>query len=81
MRRPDPRRVVLAVAAPLIAISFALLVTALVLVATGDPVIDTVKQVWDYGTERRVIAQTLNQGTVYYLSALAVAIGFHAVPS
>ena len=76
MRRLDVRRIVLAVAAPLIAIAFALLVTALVLVATGDPVWATVKQVWDYGTERRVLAQTLNQGTVYYLSALAVAVGF-----
>ena len=76
MRRLDVRRIVLAVAAPLIAIAFALLVTALVLVASGDPVWATVKQVWDYGTERRVIAQTLNQGTVYYLSALAVAVGF-----
>ncbi len=76
MSRLDVRRIVLAVAAPLLAIAFALLVTALVLVATGDPVWSTVQQVWDYGTERRVIAQTLNQGTVYYLSALAVAVGF-----
>ncbi len=76
MRRLDVRRIVLAVAAPVIAIAFALLVTALVLVATGDPVWATVQQVWDYGTERRVLAQTLNQGTVYYLSALAVAVGF-----
>ena len=76
MTRIDPRRVVLAVLAPTLAIGFALLVTALVLTATGDPVIETVKQVWDYGTERRVIAQTLNQGTIYYLAALAVAVGF-----
>jgi simple sugar transport system permease protein len=76
MRRLDGRRIVLAVAAPVLAIAFALLVTALVLVATGDPVWSTVQQVWDYGTTPRVIAQTLNQGTVYYLSALAVAVGF-----
>jgi general nucleoside transport system permease protein len=72
----NPRRLALSIAAPLLAIGFALLVTALVLVATGDPVISTVQQVWDYGTQRRVIAQTINQGTVYYLSALAVAVGF-----
>ena len=72
----NPRRLALSVAAPLLAIAFALLVTALVLVATGDPVFSTVQQVWDYGSQRRVIAQTINQGTVYYLSALAVAVGF-----
>jgi general nucleoside transport system permease protein len=70
------RRLALSIAAPLLAIAFSLLVTALVLVATGDPVISTVQQVWDYGTQPRVMAQVLNQGTVYYLSALAVAIGF-----
>ena len=70
------RRVGLAVGAPLLAIAFALLVTALVLVATGDPVWSTAQAVWDYGTTPRVIALTINQGTVYYLSALAVAIGF-----
>ncbi len=76
MTAPDPRRVALSVAAPLLAIVFSLLVTALVLVATGDPIVRTVQQVWDYGTQPRVMAQTLNQSTVYYLSALAVAIGF-----
>jgi general nucleoside transport system permease protein len=70
------RRVGLAVAAPTVAIAFSLLVTALVLVSTGDPVWSTAQAVWEYGKEPRVLAQTFNQGTVYYLSALAVAIGF-----
>ena len=70
------RRVGLAVAAPTVALAFALLVTALVLVSTGDPVWATGQVVWDYGSQPRVLAITFNQGTVYYLSALAVAIGF-----
>ncbi len=70
------RRLALAVAAPTVAIAFALLVTALVLISTGDPVWSTAQAVWDYGKEPRVLALTFNQGTVYYLSALAVAIGF-----
>lgn len=74
--RIDVRRITITVAAPTLAIVFSLLVTALVLVSTGDPVIDTLKQVWDYGKEPRVIALAVNQGTTYYLSALAVAIGF-----
>ncbi len=72
----DWRRIGLAVAAPTGALAFALLVTALVLVATGDPVLETAKQVWDYGTQTRVMSQVVNQGTIYYLSALAVAVGF-----
>ena len=72
----DLRRIALAVVAPLLAITFSLLVTALVLVSTGDPVWSTAQAVWDYGTKPNVLALTLNQGTVYYLSALAVAIGF-----
>jgi ABC-type uncharacterized transport system permease subunit len=74
--RIDLRRIALAVVAPLLAIIFSLIVTALVLVSTGDPVWSTAQAVWDYGTQRSVLALTLNQGTVYYLSALAVAIGF-----
>jgi general nucleoside transport system permease protein len=74
--RIDPRRIALAVVAPLLAIGFSLIVTALVLVSTGDPVWSTAQAVWDYGTQRSVLALTLNQGTVYYLSALAVAVGF-----
>jgi general nucleoside transport system permease protein len=72
----DWRRVGLAVGAPLAAIAFAAVVTALVLKSTGDPVFSTAKVVYDYGTETRVMALTLNQATIYYLSALAVAIGF-----
>jgi simple sugar transport system permease protein len=74
--RFDLRRLTVSIGAPLIAIVFALLVTGLVLVSTGDPVGSTLQAVWDYGKQPRVIAITLNQGTIYYLSALAVAIGF-----
>ncbi|MDQ1629696.1 MAG: ral nucleoside transport system permease protein [Actinomycetota bacterium] len=74
--RVDLRRLVLAIGAPVLAIIFASLVTALVLVAAGDPVWSTVTTLWDYGSQPRTIALTLNQGTTYYLSALAVAIGF-----
>jgi len=76
MSRLNLRRVALAVLAPVTAIVIALLVTAIVLRATGDPVWASAKVVWAYGTKPSVIALTLNQGTTYYLSALAVAIGF-----
>ena len=74
--RLDPRRIAIAVAAPTLAILFSLLVTALVLVSTGDPIVSTLEQVWAYGKQPRVISLSINQGVTYYLSALAVAIGF-----
>ena len=74
--RVDTRRVGLSIAAPALAIAFSLLVTALVLLSTGDPVMTTLEQVWTYGKTPRVIALSVNQGVTYYLSALAVAIGF-----
>ncbi len=74
--RLDLRRLGLAIGAPLLAIVFASLVTAMVLAAAGDPVISTVQTLWDYGTKTRTLALTINQATTYYLSALAVAVGF-----
>jgi simple sugar transport system permease protein len=76
LARFDARRIALAIAAPALAIAFSLLVTALVLKSTGDPVMSTLDQVWAYGKTPRVIALSVNQGITYYLSALAVAIGF-----
>ena len=72
----DLRRIGLALAAPPSRSSFALLVTALVLSPAGDPVWRPSAGDLDYGNEPRVLRRHLNQATVYYLSALAVAIGF-----
>ncbi|MBA2767726.1 MAG: ABC transporter permease [Sporichthyaceae bacterium] len=74
--RVDLRRLGITIAAPTLAIVFSLLITALILISTGDPVMSTLDQVWAYGKQPRVIALTVNQATTYYLSALAVAIGF-----
>ena len=74
--RLDVRRLAVSIAAPALAIVFSLVVTGLILVSTGDPVWSTLQQVWDYGKQPRVIALSINQGITYYLSALAVAIGF-----
>src|SRR5580765_4167278 len=74
--RFDLRRIGLSIAAPVVAVLFAALVSAAVLRATGDPVWGTFTTMWDYGKQPRTLALTINQGTTYYLSALAVAIGF-----
>ncbi|MDP9862892.1 MULTISPECIES: ABC transporter permease [Streptosporangium] len=66
----------LSLAAPILAIVFAGLITSIVLLVTGDPPLETLGVMVDYGVQPRSIVLTLNSATTYYLSALAVAIGF-----
>jgi simple sugar transport system permease protein len=69
-------RLLRAVAAPALAILFAGVATAIVLVASGN----SPRDVWDVmlgpGLESRNIVNTLNRAGPYYLSGIAVAIGF-----
>jgi ABC-type branched-subunit amino acid transport system ATPase component len=74
--RFDPRRILLTLAAPVIAVAFSILITSLVLLAAGDPVVETWKTILDVGSQPRSISLIINSATVFYLSALAVAIGF-----
>jgi len=66
----------LSLAAPLVAIAFAAVITMVILAVTGAPPLDTLVIMGEYGTRPRSIVLTLNAATYYYLSALAVAIGF-----
>ncbi|MEV0581747.1 ABC transporter permease [Nonomuraea sp. NPDC050310] len=66
----------LALAAPLLAIVFAALVTGIVLAVTGNPPLETLELMVEYGTQPRTMVLTLNSATLYYISALAVALGF-----
>ncbi|MFF3440353.1 ABC transporter permease [Streptosporangium sp. NPDC002721] len=66
----------LSLAAPLVAIVFAALITMVILSITGAPPLDTLVIMGEYGIRPRSIVLTLNYATTYYLSALAVAIGF-----
>ncbi len=72
----DLRRVLPSAAAPVVAIGFAFLVTSLILVAAHAPVALTWRTVLEIGSQPRSIALIVNQATTFYLSALAVAIGF-----
>jgi simple sugar transport system permease protein len=74
--RLDPRRILVTLAAPAMAIVFAFVITSLVLLAAGDPIVDTWKTILDVGSQPRSISLIVNSATVFYLSALAVAIGF-----
>ena len=71
----DVRKVGLATAAPLLAIVVALLFTSLILLAAGDPVVAVWQVLFKVPLPRQMVA-ILNEATVLYLSAVAVAIGF-----
>ena len=66
----------LVVAAPLLALAFAVIVTSAILVVSGHPPMQVYRDMWDYGTQPDSLALTLNLSTTYYIAAVAVAIGF-----
>ncbi|MFC6072650.1 ABC transporter permease, partial [Microbispora camponoti] len=66
----------LAVAAPVIAVAFAVLITSVVLLIAGSDPVEAFTTLADYGTQPRSMAMILNTGVMYYISALAVAVGF-----
>ncbi|WP_421107625.1 ABC transporter permease [Streptomyces sp. NEAU-S77] len=76
MKKFDKERVLLAVAAPLLALVAAFLLTALVLAATGKAPFNAFGIMFDYGIKADSQVYILNKATTYYLAGLAVAIGF-----
>jgi general nucleoside transport system permease protein len=76
MRGLTPRAVLLGMAAPLAALAFAALVCAVILMATGHSPADTVQAMVNSAQRPRTLVNSLNSATNYYLSAVAVAIGF-----
>jgi ABC-type uncharacterized transport system permease subunit len=76
LRRFNVRGTLISLAAPLLAVSVAVLVGSLILAAAGDPVGETWQVMWDTAQQPRSISLIINQAVVYYLSAIAVAVGF-----
>ncbi|MEU5930090.1 ABC transporter permease [Streptomyces antimycoticus] len=76
MKKLDKERVLLAVAAPVLALAAAFVVTALVLLATGKEPFNAFGIMFDYGVKADSQVYILNKATTYYLAGLAVAIGF-----
>ena len=69
-------RAVLALAAPLLAIVVSLVLTTLVLLLGGYSPSKTISVMVEAADRPRTQTQILNTATLYYLSAVAVAIGF-----
>ncbi len=70
------RRIFYALAAPVAAVLFSLLVSALVLWASGHAPIDAFKSMWQYTDSTESVISVINRVLPYYVSGLAVAIGF-----
>jgi len=72
---PRATKVALAIAAPVLALLAAFVITSLVLLAAGDPVLGVWDQILSVPKGRNV-ANVVNNATVLYLSGVAIAIGF-----
>jgi len=76
VKRVDWQRTVLVLAAPTLAVVVAVLLSSIVLVVSGNSPLRTFESMLDFGIDPDSVIQILNKSTTYYLSALAVAIGF-----
>ncbi|AEW96142.1 MULTISPECIES: ABC transporter permease [Streptomycetaceae] len=76
MKKIDKERVALGIAAPVLAVVAAFVVTSLVLLATGKEPFRAFQIMFDYGFKSDSQVYILNKATTYYLAGLAVAIGF-----
>ncbi|MFE9439571.1 ABC transporter permease [Streptomyces sp. NPDC006602] len=74
--RIDKERLLLGIAAPLLALVAAIVVTALVILATGKNPGAAFSDMLTYGSASDSQVYILNKATTYYLAGVAVAIGF-----
>jgi ABC-type uncharacterized transport system permease subunit len=70
------KRMSIGLAAPALAFVFAIAVTWILLLATGHSPVDTFRSMGSYGIKPDSLTLTFNLAVTYYLSAIAVAIGF-----
>lgn len=75
MKRIDWPRLGLAIAAPVLAVVAAIVLTTIILLVAGDPVAEVWAVLFRVPLPRQIVA-IINEATVLYLSAVAVAIGF-----
>ncbi|CAM5572578.1 Vitamin B12 import ATP-binding protein BtuD [Streptomyces purpurascens] len=76
MKKFDKERVLLAVAGPVIALAVAFVLIAIVLVASGKNPIEPFALMFEQLGFSDIQVLIINQASMYYIAALAVAIGF-----
>ena len=62
--------------APVAAVALALVLASAALLATGEQPLEVYRLMLEYGVEPRSVAAWMDQAVPYYLSGIAVAIGF-----
>jgi hypothetical protein len=77
-RKLSPSKIGLAVAAPLAAAVFSILISSLAVIASKKSPIEAFKTMWDYGTESGSLMEIVNTATPYYIAAIAIAVTFRA---
>lgn len=70
------KRLQLQVAAPILAILVAFVISGIILSVTGNAPQDVLSVILDKGLETKGLVETLNRSAPYYISGVAVAIGF-----
>ncbi len=63
-------------AAPVLALAFSLLITSIILLASGHQPLQAIGQMVDYAAQPNTFVLMLNQTAIYYIVAIAVAVGF-----
>ncbi|MEV4437227.1 ABC transporter permease [Streptomyces sp. NPDC049555] len=76
MKKFDKNKLILGLAAPVLAIVTALVITSVIIMATGKDPFHAYQVMLDFGSKADSQVWIINKATPYYLSALAVAIGF-----
>ncbi len=76
MSRFDPRRAGMALVAPAMAFVVAVALSSVVLVVAGHAPMTAFRSMFDFGVQPDNVVNIVNKASGYYLSALAVAIGF-----
>lgn len=76
MKKFDKNKLILGLAAPALAIVTALAITSIIIGATGKDPFHAYQVMVDFGSKADSQVWIINKATPYYLSALAVAIGF-----
>lgn len=76
MKKINWKQFLISSSAPALAALVAVAVSSLILSATGNPPLETFKLMLEYAVRPRTQVLIINTSTIYYLSAIAVAIGF-----
>ena len=70
--------VLLALAAPVAAAVFSIVISSLAVLATNKSPIEAYTTMWEFGTTSGSLMQMFNVATPYYIAAIAIAITFRA---